>query len=66
MAEFLVFLFEHSDFAVGLSFEVEQLMLRDPRCSRRVKKPSDRQDLDFIKQVVVLELQQLNVAVKVA
>ena len=48
MVDFLVFQFKRSDFAVGLSFKVEQLMPGDLRCSRRAKKPFGRQDLAAI------------------
>ena len=51
--DFLVFLFERSDFAVGLGSKVEQLVLGDLRCSRRAKQPFGRQDLAAIEQKVV-------------
>ena len=54
MVDFLVFQFKRSDFAVGLSFKVEQLMPGDLGCSRRAKKPFGRQDLAAIEQDAVL------------
>ena len=58
MADSLVSLFEHSDFAVGLGFEVGRLVLGGLRCSRRAVKPFDPQDLDCVEPEVVLAPQQ--------